>query len=225
VAKPKLLVIEDDMQILQGLVSGLSRAGFDVTVAMDGDEAIRLALQPFDALVLDLMLPGRTGFDVLTAVSGRVSTPVLVLSARTELKSRMKSFDLGAVDFVPKPFWIEELVVRLRARLALRKEAPTRTLEMGSVIIDLDGRTVTRDGDDVGLTRSEFNILAWLVERPGRAVSRRVLAENTLTEDSGVIDRTVDTYVSRLRKKLGSDGSRIATVWGIGYRYNPPGEP
>ncbi|MDC0741431.1 response regulator transcription factor [Polyangium mundeleinium] len=224
-AKPRLLVVEDDMQVLQGLVSGLARAGFDVTVAMDGDAATRLALQPFDALVLDLMLPGRTGFDVLAAVSGRVSTPVIVLSARTELTSRMKSFELGAVDFVPKPFWIEELVVRLRTRLALREKAPPRTLAVGSVFLDLDRRTATRDGDDMGLTRFEFNILAWLVERPGRAVSRRALAESTLTEDAGVTERTVDTHVSRIRKKLGHDGKRVTTVWGIGYRYTPVEEP
>ncbi|HVK69503.1 MAG TPA: response regulator transcription factor, partial [Polyangium sp.] len=181
--------------------------------------------QPFDALVLDLMLPGRTGFEVLAAVSGRVSTPVIVLSARTELTSRMKSFELGAVDFVPKPFWIEELVVRLRTRLALREKAPSRTLAVGSVFLDLDRRTATRDGEDMGLTRFEFNILAWLVERPGRAVSRRALAESTLTEDSEIIERTVDTHVSRIRKKLGHDGKRIATVWGIGYRYTPVEEP
>ncbi len=139
-ARPSLLVVEDDLQVLQGLVSGLSRAGFDVTVAVDGADAMRLALQPFDAVVLDLMLVDCTGFDVLAAVRGRVSTPVIVLSARTELHSRLKSFELGAVDFVPKPFWMEELVVRLRARLALREAAPARTLDVGAVVLDLDRR-------------------------------------------------------------------------------------
>lgn len=223
-AKPRLLVVEDDMQVVQGLVGGLTRAGFDVTVAMEGEEATRLALQPFDAIVLDLMLPGRTGFDVLAAMSGRVSTPVIVLSARTELESRLRSFQLGAVDFVPKPFWIEELIVRLRSRLALREEPARRTFTVGSVVLDLDRRTATRDGQDVGLTPYEFNIVAWLVERPRRAVSRRILAENTLTEESGATERTVDTHVSRIRKKLGAEGGRIATVWGIGYRYDPPVE-
>ncbi len=221
-AKPRLLVVEDDVQVVQGLVSGLTRAGFDVTVAMDGEEASRLALQPFDAVVLDLMLPVRTGFEVLDAMSGRVSTPVIVLSARTELDARLKSFQLGAVDFVPKPFWIEELVVRLRSRLALREEAPARTLTVGSTVLDLDRRTATREGADLGLTPHEFNLLAWLAERPRRAVSRRQLAEHTLTEEMGATDRTVDTHVSRVRKKLGPDGATIATVWGIGYRYDPP---
>ncbi|MDP2309696.1 MAG: response regulator transcription factor [Pseudomonadota bacterium] len=220
-AKPRLLVVEDDVQVVQGLVSGLTRAGFDVTVAMDGEEASRLALQPFDAVVLDLMLPVRTGFEVLATMSGRVSTPVIVLSARTELESRLKSFRLGAVDFVPKPFWIEELVVRLRSRLALREETPSRSLTVGSTVLDLDRRTATREGAELGLTPHEFNLLAWLAERPRRAVSRRQLAEHTLTEELGATDRTVDTHVSRVRKKLGPDGALIATVWGIGYRYDP----
>lgn len=182
---------------------------------------MRLALQPFDAVVLDLMLVDCTGFDVLAAVRGRVSTPVIVLSARTELHSRLKSFELGAVDFVPKPFWMEELVVRLRARLALREAAPARTLDVGAVVLDLDRRSVTRDGADLGLTRFEFNILAWLAERPGRSVSRSDLAEHTLSDDSDVTERTVDTHISRIRKKLGADGALIATVWGIGYRFTP----
>ena len=221
-AKPRLLVVEDDVQVVQGLVSGLTRAGFDVTVAMDGEEASRLALQPFDAVVLDLMLPVRTGFEVLDAMSGRVSTPVIVLSARTELDARLKSFRLGAVDFVPKPFWIEELVVRLRSRLALREETPSRTLTVGATILDIDRRTAAREGADLGLTPHEFNLLAWLAVRPRRAVTRRQLAEHTLTEELGATDRTVDTHVSRVRKKLGPDGATIATVWGIGYRYDPP---
>lgn len=220
--KPRVLVVEDDLQVVQGLVSGLSRAGFDVTVAMDGEEGARLVLQPFDAVVLDLMLPGKSGYDVLAAMSGRVSTPTIVLSARSELESRLKSFKLGAVDFVPKPFWIEELVVRLRSRLALRDETPARTRAVGGTVLDLDRRTASREGRDVGLTQHEFNLLAWLAERPRRAVTRRQLAENTLNEEQGATDRTVDSHVSRVRKKLGPDGATITTVWGIGYRYDPP---
>lgn len=221
-ARPRVLIVEDDVQVVQGLIGGLARAGFDVTVAMDGEEGSRLALHPFEAVVLDLMLPGRSGFDVLAAMSGRVSTPVIVLSARTELEARLRSFRLGAVDFVPKPFWIEELVMRLRSRLSLREDAPTRTLRVGAAVLDLDRRTASREGQDVGLTPHEFNLLAWLAERPRRAVTRRQLAEHTLTEELGATDRTVDTHVSRIRRKLGPDGASIATVWGIGYRYDPP---
>jgi two-component system OmpR family response regulator len=219
--KPRVLVVEDDPQVLQGLVSGLSRAGFLVSVAMDGDEGARRALhEPFDVVVLDLMLPGRTGFEVLEAMSGRVTTPVVVLSARTELEARLKSFQLGAIDFVPKPFWIEELVVRIRSRLAIKPDEARRTLAVGTATIDVDARTVTRDGVDLGLTAHELNLLVWLVERPGRSVSRRQLVERCLPEEHDATERTVDSHVSRIRKKLGPDGARIHTVWGIGYRYD-----
>jgi len=222
--KPRVLVVEDDLQVVQGLVSGLTRAGFDVSVAMDGEEGARRAIHDgFDAIVLDLMLPGRTGHEVLEAMSGRVTVPVVVLSARTELDARIRSFQLGAVDFVPKPFWIEELVARLRARLALREEAPRRTLPMGTVVIDLDRRAALRGAVDLGLTAHEFNVLVWLVERPGRPVSRRQLIERTLSEDGEATERTVDSHVSRVRKKLGAEGARIQTVWGIGYRYDAEG--
>jgi DNA-binding response OmpR family regulator len=154
-------------------------------------------------------------------MSGRVSTPVVVLSARTELQARLESFRLGAVDYVAKPFFLEELVARIRARLALRETGPRRLVQVGATEVDLDARRATRDGDDLGLTAHEFNLLAWLAARPGRAVTRQELAENAL-DSSGVTDRTVDSHVSRIRQKLGDDGKRIATVWGIGYRLETP---
>lgn len=221
-SKPRILVIEDDLKIVQSLISGLSREGFDVTVAMDGDEGANQVLSnAFDVVVLDLMLPGRDGFSILEAMSGRVSTPVIVLSARTELDARVRSFTLGAVDYVPKPFWIEELILRIRSRLNLQEESPHRMISIGAVMLDLDRRSALRDGSDLGLTTHEFNILHWLVARPDRAISRQQLADNTLPEDGERTSRTVDSHVSRIRKKLGEEGKRIKTVWGIGYRYQP----
>jgi two-component system, OmpR family, response regulator len=218
VSKPEILVVEDDAHALQGLVAGLTRHGFAVSVATDGITASERVLhERFDFVVLDLMLPGATGFQVLEAMAGRVSTPVLVLSARTELKARLESFRLGAVDYVPKPFFVEELVARIRARLALREDH--RTVAFGEVLVDLDARQVTRAGEDLGLTKYEFNLLAWLVERPGRAVSRDELAEHALGAE-GVTARTVDSHLSRVRQKLGPDGGRVETVWGIGYRFD-----
>ncbi|MEL6345675.1 MAG: response regulator transcription factor [Myxococcota bacterium] len=220
--KPRILVVEDDLKIVQSLISGLSREGFDVTIAMDGDEGAAQVLgHPFDVVVLDLMLPGRDGFSILEAMSGRVSTPVVVLSARTELDARVRSFTLGAVDYVPKPFWMEELVLRIRSRLNLTEETPRRVIEIGDVVLDLDRRSALRGDADLGLTAHEFNILHWLAARPQRAVSRQQLADNTLPEDGERTPRTVDSHVSRIRKKLGEEGKRIKTVWGIGYRYQP----
>lgn len=226
---PRLLVVEDDQQVLRGLVSGLHRAGFRVDVAMDGTTAEERLMSPvdgdYDAVLLDLMLPGQSGFDVLEALRGRRSTPVIVLSALTELPARLQSFELGAVDFVPKPFWIEELVLRLRTRLRLGAPQSRNTRTLGEVVLDLDARTASRDGVDLGLTAHEYNLLAWLVERPGRAVSRAQLVAHTLSGEAGASERAVDPHISRLRKKLGPEGSCIRTVWGIGYRCDPPETP
>lgn len=220
--KFRILVVEDDLHVVHGLISGLTRAGFDVTVAMDGHAATEhLLATPFDLVVLDLMLPGQSGFDVLETVRGRVSTPVVVLSARTELKARLESFAAGAVDYVAKPFFMEELVARIQTRLALLQDGPHRTVQIGNTIVDLDARMAKQGSQDLRLTAHEFNVLAWLVERPNRAVSRAQLAENVLGAEGGRADRTVDSHLSRVRKKLGPDASFIQTVWGIGYRFEP----
>lgn len=216
--EPRILVVEDDLHAVQGLLSGLRRHGFDVSVVMDGADAAERVLEGgFDLVVLDLMLPHRSGLEVLEALRGRDSTPVIVLSARTELAARLDSFRLGAVDYVAKPFFVEELVARIRARLALRETGPRRIVEIGGVRVDLDARRATRDEVDLALTGHEFNVLAWLAERPDRAVSRQELAEHALGGEQ-ITERTVDSHVSHLRAKLGDDGRRIETVWGIGYR-------
>lgn len=224
VAKPRVLVVEDDLNVVQGLIAGLVRAEFDVSVAMDGVAASeRLLGESFDLVVLDLMLPERSGLEVLEAARARVSTPFVVLSARTELSARLESFAAGAVDYVSKPFFIEELVARIRTRLALRSDGPRRTVEVGTTTVDLDARQARRDGADLGLTGHEFNVLAWLVERPHRAVSRSQLAEHVLGADDRA-HRTIDSHLSRVRRKLGPDAAHIKTVWGIGYRFEPEPE-
>lgn len=119
--RPHILIVEDDLGMAQGLTRGLSRSGFETSLAMAGDAGLdRILAESFDLVLLDLMLPGRTGFEVLEAVRTRASVPIIVVSARTDLAARLQSFADGAVDFVPKPFFMEELVARIRARLALR---------------------------------------------------------------------------------------------------------
>jgi two-component system OmpR family response regulator len=217
--RPHVLIVEDDPGVIQGLVRGLQRAGFETSLATAGDEGLaRILGEPFDLVLLDLMLPERTGFEVLDAVRTRVSVPIVVLSARTDLPARLQSFEGGAVDFVPKPFFIEELIARIRARLALTSVVPRRELPLGSVILDLDARVVRRGDDELGLTAYEFNVLAFLRERPGRALTRGQIAESALSEDGEGDERTVDSHISRIRKKLGEDAERVQTVWGIGYR-------
>lgn len=219
---PRILVVEDDHHVVQGLLAGLRREGFEAEVTMDGQEAAeRIVREPFDLVLLDLMLPNASGFEVLEAMRGRVSVPVIVLSARTELEARLQSFELGAVDFVSKPFWMEEVVARVRMRLSLKETTSNRALTVGECVLDLDARTLLRDGEDLRLTAIEFNVLSWLVEHAGKAVRRRALATHALGLEA-CSDRTVDSHMSRLRRKLGPDGDCIRTVWGIGYRYEPP---
>ncbi|MCA9520495.1 MAG: response regulator transcription factor [Myxococcales bacterium] len=220
--KPRILVIEDDHSVRIGIVRGLAQAGFDVEWADNGERGVELALGgEFALIVLDLMLPERDGFDLLESFRGRLSTPVIVLTARTDLTTRLKSFSLGAVDYQSKPFFIEELLARIRARLRLESEA-ARIVELADVRVNLDARTAEREGADLALTRHEFNILAYLLERPERAVSRRALAEHALPEAGDRFERTVDSHISRIRTKLGpSAAGQLKTVWGIGYRFDP----
>ncbi len=172
------------------------------------------------------MLPARGGFEVLATWRGRSSTPVIVLTARTDLESRLRAFELGAVDYLPKPFWIEELVVRIRARLRIGHAgvaAPARAVRWDDVVLDLDARAVHVAGAPLALTAHEFNVLSYMVERPGRAVTRRQLAEAALPAAGDRSDRTVDSHIARIRRKLGRPGgARLATVWGIGYRFDAP---
>lgn len=219
---PNLLVVEDDLAIATQLLRGLHAAGFSVELHNEGTGAARRAIDGgFDAVVLDLMLPGEHGLDVLGDIHARSPIPVVVLTAGVGLPTRLQAFERGAVDFLPKPFFMEELVARLRARLRVERSAPTRCVRWEDVEVDLDGRVVRVAGEDAGLTAHEFNVLAYLVERPGRAVGRDVLAERTLAPGEERSGRTVDSHVGRVRRKLGAGGDAIHTVWRIGYRFDP----
>lgn len=217
--RPHILIVEDDLSVVQGLVRGLQKAGFNTSLSMNGEEGLnRILKETFDLVLLDLMLPERGGLEVLEVVSTRKSVPIIVLTARTDLPVRMRSFEQGAVDFVPKPFFMEELVARIRARLALTAPTPTRRVHLADVVLDLDARKVVRGNTDLGLTAHEFNLLAFLRERAGRTVTRAQLAEHALPEEGERTDRTVDSHVSRIRKKIGKPAAAcIRTVWGIGY--------
>jgi DNA-binding response OmpR family regulator len=223
----RVLVVEDDPGVAAGIVRGLRAAGYEVELATNGVVGARRALDgAFSLVVLDLLLPEQNGFAVLEQVRGRSSTPFIVLTARTDLGDRLRCFELGAVDFVSKPFFIEELVARIRSRLGERKVAPKRVVSWEDVAVDLDARVATVAGSAVALTRHEFDILAYLVERAGRAVSRAQLATQVLTPFEERAERTVDSHIVRVRKKLGARGAaHIVTVWGIGYRFEPAKGP
>lgn len=223
----RILVVEDDVPTASAIVRALKGAGFEVELAVDGIlglEAIRRAR--FDLVVLDLRLPRAHGLALLEALRGAEGRArhnrdscVLVISASTELASRLRSFELGADDFVPKPFWTEELLARIRRRLG-RPDAVARNSEIGILTVDPRARQVRVAGREVALTGAEFDLLCVLVRARGGAVSRAQLAEEVLAADADGRGRTVDSHVARLRRKLGDAGGYVRTVWGIGYRLS-----
>jgi DNA-binding response OmpR family regulator len=216
----KLLVAEDDAAVASSLIRGLSVKGFVVELATSGTQA-RVALERFapDLVVLDLMLPELSGLELLEELSGKPHPPIIALTARTDLNERLRCFELGAVDYVPKPFFLEELVARINARLTRRPDAPRRILRFADVELDLDQRTVTVAHEPASFTRHEFDVLAYLAQRPGRAVTREDLSVRAVSGLDSPEPRTIDSHIARVRKKLNAAGDRIVTVWGIGYRF------
>jgi DNA-binding response OmpR family regulator len=224
---PRILVVEDDSAIAEGIVRGLRGAGFEVELVQDGSSGAERGLRPiFDLIVLDLMLPEIDGFSLLEIWRSRIATPVIVLTAMTDLDARLRAFGGGAVDYITKPFWIEELVARIHIRLQTRDSLPAKIITWDDVEVDLNARTVKVAQHPVAFTSHEFNVLAYLAERPGRTITRQLLAQHALSASGDVNDRTVDSHLARVRKKLGhTAAARIVTVWGIGYRFDPQETP
>jgi len=214
-----VLVVEDDEALGAQIVATLEGAGFVPTWLRNGTAAMRADPEAHRLVVLDLMLPGAHGFDVLKAIRERSDVPVLVLTARDETRDKVRGLELGADDYVTKPFWPEELLARVHARL--RRPALRRSdgVTFGDVAVALDARRVIVSGREVELTKVEFELLATLIRRPGKAFSRAELVDRVLDPDRQGTERTLDVHVSRLRKKLGEAGGHVATVWGIGYRF------
>jgi two-component system OmpR family response regulator len=217
----RILVVEDEPDIAAHVVQGLKGVGHDVSLETRGDTAAdRPLTEAFDLVVLDINLPGKSGFELLELWQSRQSAPIIVLTARTGLEDRLAAFDQGAVDFVTKPFFVEELIARIRMRLGIKEEV-AELLAWADVSLDKGARVVKRGGEDLGLTHHELNVLLYLVERPGRAIARAQLAIGALSMDGEVNDRTVDSHLARVRKKLGKPAAdAIKTVWGIGYRFD-----
>lgn len=214
----RILLVEDDPTVGEQVVGHLHKAGFDVTWWREGRPLDEATAQAIQLVVLDLMLPGANGLDILKDLRRIADVPVLVLSARSESAQKVRALQLGADDFVTKPFWPDELLERVRARLrrpTLQAEGP---IEMGPLRIDLGAAEVRLNGEPVRLTAVEFGILAALVKRRGQAVTREWLVDNKLDPDHEGGARTLHVHISRLRKKLGDD-TLIETVFGIGYRF------
>ena len=218
----RLLVIEDDPKILRSLDKGLRAEGYEVVTAAAGDDGLRLALgQRFDCLVLDLLLPGRGGLEVLVELrrAGN-AVPVLVLTARDAVEDRVTGLDAGADDYVVKPFHFAELLARLRVMLRRGRPAEETVLRADDLEVDLVRRRVTRGGADVALTLREFDVLAYLVRHKNATVTRDMLGRDVWREPEYALTNVIDVYVNLLRRKLDLPGRPplIATVRGVGYR-------
>ncbi|MFV2145003.1 MULTISPECIES: response regulator transcription factor [Isoptericola] len=213
----RVLVVEDEDVLARALRRGLQAEGFAVDVAADGETGLRLALEgEHDVVVLDLMLPGRSGLDVLRTMRGEeVWTPVLILSAKDGDADVTAGLDVGADDYLPKPFAFTVLVARLRA--LLRRGAPPRpaVLRMGRLELDPASREVRRDGSPVELTTRETALLEQLMRRPGEVLTKIELRDH-VWDAVGDDLNVVEVYVSYLRRKLGRDA--VETVRGVGYR-------
>lgn len=226
--QPNILIIDDDRELGDMLVEYLSREGLTARVCSDGRDGMSTAVEgDFDAIVLDVMLPGINGFDVLRGIRASSQVPVIMLTARGEDTDRIVGLELGADDYLPKPFNPRELTARLRAILRRSRSQAEGTLEHHDVHLDRQARRVSVGDDVIDLTAAEFAILERLLERAGQVVSKDELAEHALGRSLAPFDRSIDTHVSRLRRKLGpsvSGSPRIQAVRGRGYLLIGPVE-
>jgi two-component system phosphate regulon response regulator PhoB len=231
---PRVLVVEDEPDIAALIAYQLTREGFRVETAGDGAEALRaIGREIPDLVVLDRMLPGISGDEVLQQLKSEPSTaniPVLVLTAKREQEDRIDGLELGADDYLTKPFSPRELVLRARAILRRVREAGItaggRVLRAGTIRLDIASYQASLDGQELSLTPTEFRLLQVLMERRGRTQSRKQLLEVAWEVESGISGRiqtrTVDMHVRRLRTKLGDVGEWIQTIRGFGYRLKVP---
>jgi len=218
----RVLCIDDDRRLQALLVSWLGQNGVQVTPAYDGQTGIQaLDASAFDAVLLDIMLPGMDGLEVLRRIRTRSRVPILMLTAKGDETDRVVGLEIGADDYVPKPFSPRELLARLRA--VLRRSAPeavSERLAVADVQVDVGSRQVTVEGKEIDLTGLEFDILVALMRRAGRVIPRDALLAEAGRSDVVVGERTVDVHISHLRAKLGDDPRaprRIKTVRGVGY--------
>lgn len=218
-----ILVIEDDPKILGAVRDGLIQAGFSVQAALSGEEGFFLqCAQKFDAIILDIMLPGRSGLEILQAIRKKGDrTPVLVLTARDSVEDKVLGLDLGADDYLIKPFAMAELVARINALLRRGLSDPELKLSLGDLEMDVITRRVTRGARGIELTQKEYELLEYLLRHKGRPVTREMIAQHVWKETARItsLDNVIDVHIARLRRKVDgqNEGSLLKTIRGIGF--------
>jgi two-component system response regulator QseB len=219
----RVLVVEDDAVLLNGLEVGLGMAGYTVeAVSTCADASAALDTSDFDAVVLDLMLPDGSGLDVLAALRGHASkVPVLLLTARDSVPDRIAGLDAGADDYLGKPFDLDEVAARLRALVRRAGGHAAATLQWRDIVLDPASMGVTRGGESVRLSRREFSILRALIDRPGQILSKPQLEERLYGWQEEIESNTIEVHIHNLRAKLGP--GIVETVRGVGYRMAKTG--
>ncbi len=224
----KVLLVEDDRKIASFVKKGLKEQGFTVDSCDDGDDGYLLATtQPYDVIVLDIMLPGRDGLSILRNLRELKNTvPVILLTARSTLNERLEGLNLGADDYLCKPFFVEELVARIHAVTRRASGEPLSLLQCGDLVINLISREVKLGETPVDLTSREFGLLELLMRSPDRVYTRTQILEHVWGYDFDPQTNVVDVYIRRLRNKMSDMPGRplIETVRGVGYRLKKPSE-
>jgi DNA-binding response OmpR family regulator len=222
----RILLIEDDTRLGQQLKPDIEKAGHTVDWAESRQAGLDLfyANKP-DVVLLDLMLPDGSGYALLETIRRDFSTPVIVISARSLGEDKVRALDLGADDYITKPFWTNELSARIRAvaRRTLTGKSEILEFSFGDVSIDLKARQLYVSKKQKSLTPTEFSLLEFFIRRPNQALRRERIIDSIIRNPDSATE-ALQTHVSRLRRKLGPDGRRIKTVWGIGYRFDPTDE-
>jgi two-component system phosphate regulon response regulator PhoB len=226
-ARERILVIEDEPDIAEVLQYNLEKEGFQVDLARRGDTGLEMVRkEPPDLILLDLMLPGVDGLEVTRLLKRDPATahlPILMLTARGEEVDRIVGLELGADDYISKPFSPRELILRIKAvlRRLQHEETAAERLELGGIELDISGHRLRVQGKEMPLTATEFRLLRLLMERSGRVQTRGQLLTDVWGYADDIDSRTVDTHIRRLRRKLGPEADRIETVIGVGYRMRP----
>jgi two-component system, OmpR family, response regulator len=217
----RVLVVEDEPDLLGSLLKALREDDYAADGAPDGEEGLYKAEgNEYDVIVLDVMLPGIDGWELLRRLRKTKKTPVLMLTARDAIRDRVRGLDTGADDYLVKPFDVEELLARLRALIRRSANEPGSRLEIGDVIIDTAARKILRAGQEIVLTAREYGLVEYLALHRGKLVTRTMLYEHLFDEDDNTLSNLLDVHVSNIRKKLGHDF--IVTRRGHGYCIESP---